>query len=657
MHYTGMTTMNSKVDLKTILNWSAPKRVRTTQGERDLLVAMPTPAFSALWKQNKEALKALGISWAKKTVTDEQTGQPVEVWEVLWWRAISAEEAAFKAASLEASKAVSANDVSVPAPKGMEYLGYQLAGIKYASGREGTLLADEMGLGKTIQAIGLVNSDPTIKSVLVVCPASIKLNWGRELRKWLTRPLTIQIVGSGVGWGKADITIVNYEMLVKFQNEIAGREFDLAVIDESHRIKNPKAQRTKVFAQIKAKRRVCMTGTPILNRPVELWTSLIWLDPKRWDKKKSYFEKRYCGAFMGEWGWENGGATHLDELQEVLRTSVMVRRLKKDVLTELPPKQRQVIELDGDSNARRVAKAEVAKFKAMLAEAGIKDDGNYAAAVSKLREADSVAFQSMSRVRHDTAVAKVPLVAEFAQEILEDSDTKLVIFGHHEDVLDYLMANLAEFNPVRLDGKMSQTQKQASVDAFQKDPSVRVFVGSTLASGEGITLTASSHVIFAELDWTPGRVTQAEDRCHRIGQFDSVLVQHLVLEGSLDAYIAELIVEKQRIADKALDNELKPIEVKSAATEIEVKELKLEGPLSNQQVEAIHTAMKMLAGVCDYANALDNRGFNKLDAEFGHSLANAPFLSQRQAGYAAKLANKYRRQLPKELLEAIQQKP
>jgi SWI/SNF-related matrix-associated actin-dependent regulator 1 of chromatin subfamily A len=657
-----------KIDLKNLLNWSAPKRVRTSQGERDLLTAAPTPEFSAIWKANKEALRAAGIGWSKKVETDKETGMPVEVWTVMWWRALDAAELAQKAATFEASKAVDA-DIAIPRARGLanDYLGYQKAGIKFAAGREGTLLGDEMGLGKTIQAIGVINMDPSIKSVIIVCPASLKLNWARELRKWLARPMTIQIVGSGVGWGKADITLINYEMLAKHVASIEANKFDLAVIDESHRVKNPKAACTKAFQKIEARRRIAMTGTPILNRPIELWTTLLWLEPSRWNKRSGYFQKRYCGAFMGEWGWVNDGATNLDELQEVLRTSCMIRRLKKDVLSELPPKIRSVIELEGDANARKAAKAELAKWEqikhateaaqAAIDQADAMDDAAaYAKAVEALHDATGAAFEEMSAVRHATALAKVPFALDFLTEMLEDTDEKIIVFAHHVDVVQALIEGLDKFNPVKLVGGMSDKAKQASVDAFQKDPNVRVFVGNIQAAGVGITLTASSHVVFVELDWTPARISQAEDRAHRIGQFDSVQVQHLVLQESLDAYMAGMLVDKQDIADRALDKKGKPIDTTAGASEITVKAAQAQpeaGAMSKAQIEAAHHAMKVLAGVCDGARSWDDRGFNKLDTDFGKRLANQSWLSPKQAMYAAKLANKYRRQLPEELLKVI----
>jgi len=657
--------MTTTINLEQMLNWGASKRVRTSKGLRDMLQATPTEAFSKLWKSEAKAmLQAAGIGWLK----DQDTG----VWSVVWWRPIPEGEQQATADTLSASKATDA-DVVIPANKGLEYLGYQKAGIQFALGRAGTLIADEMGLGKTIQAIGLVNADASVKRVLVVCPASLRINWKRELTKWLTRNLTIGAVTDGKNWPDTDIVLINYELLSKHEGNVTGTEWDLAVVDESHRVKNDKAACTKVFAQIKAKRRVAMTGTPILNRPNELFTSLLWLDPKRWtytDKqgktrsKKFSFEVRYCDGHRGQFGWYNEGATHLDELQEVLRSSCMIRRLKADVLTELPAKIRSVIELEGDANAKRAAKAELEKwqgFQAEIAEAeaavaAAKDQEAYEAAIGQLKEAQGAAFDSMSLVRHETAVAKVPMVLDFVREVLEGETDKVVVFAHHQDVVDALVAGLADFGAVKVYGGMSDKAKQASVDGFQKDAGVRVIVGNIQAMGVGYTLTASSHVVFAELDWTPGKVSQAEDRCHRIGQLSSVLVQHLVLEGSLDAYMAQMIVDKQRVITAALDKDAvkAPAEIKAVVTEITVKVAdQLPSGLTEEQAQAAHLAMKMLAGKCDGAQALDDVGFNKLDTEFGHKLADLPVLSPKQAAWAAKLANKYRRQLPKALLDAI----
>lgn len=201
--------------------------------------------------------------------------------------------------------------------------------------------------------------------------------------------------------------------------------------------------------------------------------------------------------------------------------------------------------------------------------------------------------------------------------------------------------------------------RQAAVDAFQGDPNVRVFIGSITAAGVGITLTASSHVVFAELDWVPGNLTQAEDRCHRIGQRESVLVQHLVLDGSLDARMAKILVRKQEIIDKALDIEPEEKELAVKVMEFSPVEStprkqieKVAETLTAEQIEAIHDGLRTLASYCDGARALDGWGFSKVDAHIGKSLADCPRLTPKQAALGQRLVRKYRRQLGQEVLGA-----
>jgi SWI/SNF-related matrix-associated actin-dependent regulator 1 of chromatin subfamily A len=240
---------------------------------------------------------------------------------------------------------------------------------------------------------------------------------------------------------------------------------------------------------------------------------------------------RYCDAYPGQWGWDYSGASNLDELNERLRSTVMIRRLKADVMKELPPKRRQIIELSG-----ALPKPEV----------------DYLAAVKALKNPGQIAFEEIARVRHEDALAKLPQVIEFIKDALEESE-KIVVFAWHRDVIEGLTQALIDFSPVIVTGDTSLKNRQWAIENFQNEPHTRIFIGNIQAAGVGITLTAASHVIFAELDWTPGVVSQAEDRCHRIGQKDFVLVQHLVLSGSIDAKMAKILVAKQEVLDKALD--------------------------------------------------------------------------------------------------------
>lgn len=581
--------------------------------------------------------------------------------------------------AVQESRATDAiGDLDVPAPAGLAYKPFQRGGIAYGMSRRGVLIADEMGLGKTIQAIGIINADQAVKHALVICPKSLTLNWVRELRTWLVREFYISRVAGKPSDGT--IVVVSYEEAKRWQAALAG-EWDLVIVDEAHWIKNQKAQRTKSVHEIArpARRRVALTGTPICNKPIELFSILQLVDPDHWDpagRKRDKatkqlvdmpagsgcgffrFAKRYAGGHQGRYGWDFSGATNLDELQEKLRATCMVRRLKKDVLTELPAKQRQIVELaangasgavarEKEAWARHEEEIDQARVEVELAKA--EGDDAYAAAVSKLQKASGFAFEEISGIRHDTAVAKIPHVIEHAKLALEDGDGKLVVMAHHHDVVDGIAEGLAEFGTVKLTGRDDIGDRQAAVDRFQKDPSCRVFVGSIMAAGVGITLTAASHVVFAELDWVPGNVSQAEDRCHRIGQTNSVLVQHLVFDGSLDARMAKVLVEKQRIADEGLDKIVArepAIPGEQPATSGKRAELDgIAAKLDAAKIGEIHQALKRLAEMCNGAINWDGAGFSKIDVGIGHDLAGRAQLSPRQAALGWKIVKKYHRQI------------
>ena len=272
----------------------------------------------------------------------------------------------------------------------------------------------------------------------------------------------------------------------------------------------------------------------------------------------------------------------------------------------------------------------------------------------------------MAKVRHDTAVAKIPFVIEHLKAVME-AGNKVVVFAHHHDVLDALAVEFHKV-AVKLDGRTDQKVRQANIEAFQNEDKVRMFIGGIQAAGLGITLTAASHVVFAELDWVPGNVTQAEDRLHRIGQEGSVLVQHLVLEGSLDATIAKTMVSKQAVIDAALDTEHETrdntavaleeepvIPVQSSTTSATKKAIHTEAKtLTLEQVEAVHEALKYLTSLdSDRAAVLNAAGFSKIDTDIGHSLADAERLTPRQAALGKRIVTKYRRQLDPALVAAV----
>lgn len=472
--------------------------------------------------------------------------------------ACSAESAEAKEieTSVEASRALDA-DIEIPAPDGLSYLPYQRGGIAYALARRGTLIGDEMGLGKTIQAIGVVNADVSIRSVLVIAPKSLTVNWVRELDRWQTRDLSV-----GRANGKipdAAIVVSSYEEAKKHETVLCERGWDLVIIDEAHYIKNSRSQRSKTVTAIgqRARKVIALTGTPLPNRPIELFPILKLVDPEHWDQgpKGGFFRfaRRYANAHHNGYGWDFSGACNLPELQEKLRATCMVRRLKKDVLTDLPAKRRQIVELPRNGASRAV-------------------------------DAESAAWDRISG-RLEELQAEVELARAGSDDEYETAVAKL---------------------------------RQATSAAF------------------------------------------AEDRAHRIGQTESVLVQHLVLDGSLDARMAHILVEKQRIADLGLDLQIKaepvlPTSPKSSTSRKEIADLAER--LTDDQVRLIHAGLRRLAGVCDGARAEDGHGFNKLDTHIGHELAARSDITKRQAALGWKLCRKYRRQLGEEFIDSIGVRP
>lgn len=580
-------------------------------------------------------------------------------------------------------------DLELVRPDGLDYRPYQKVGIHWASQRKSSLIADEMGLGKTIQAIGAINNIEWVRHVLIVCPASLKLNWKRELEKWLTKDLSIQIIDgqtepSIIATVHADIIIINYDILWKFNTCLNTYVWDMVVADEIHRCKNPSARMTRsLFGHkatkqekdkgkedilpIKGRINIGLTGTPIDNRPAEAFPILNWLDKEAWPNFFR-FALRYCDAKQTQWGWDFKGHSNLEEFQKKLRSTLMIRRLKSQVEKEIPPKQRslivlspngasELVEREKQAYARHDTMIQEARANVDLARAGGTEE-EYKNAIARLRSVQGVMMTEMSKLRAEIGIAKAPLVVEHVLGKLEENEgLKVIVFAHHTAVIDILMTGLKDYYPVKLTGSCSLKARQAAVDAFQNEPGVQVFVGNIQAAGVGITLTAASNVIFAEEAWVPGHISQAEDRAHRIGQTNTVFVEHLVFDDSLDAKMAQTIINKQEVIDKALDvgvedvEEVVVLEDKPSRKRSEERTQDAPTNLTYVQREAVKEALSILAGNdLDYAAQRNNVGFNRYDARIGHSLADNPYeLTEAQAKLGYKVVRKYKRQLPESL--------
>jgi len=445
-----------------------------------------------------------------------------------------------------------------PAPKGLEYLPYQNAGIAYMTKVKKCLLADDQGLGKTIQTCGLINNVKP-KKILIICPSSLKQNWANELRKWIISTRHISIIeGRKNEFNEKDpelshqITIINYD-IVHYNKKGLSQDWDLIAIDEAHYLKNPDAKRTQAVLEIceRSERVVAMSGTPMSNRPIELWPMLNGLFRKYLPKDFRTMEKYgkfFCAGFLenirrfdnklkcvtNRKVWNYRGASNLNILNSILRERFMIRRLKKDVLTQLPDKTISVVDLSTTAQVRRILKG----------EDGYRDEVIRAIETGKRMPP----LEGMSSARKELAMEKVKPSVEFIKDIL-DNDEKVIVFAHHKDVVDALESELRPYWPQVVTGGTPNEFRQPRVDAFQDRDEVRVFIGNIQAAGVGITLTAATNVVFVESSWVPGENVQCEDRAHRIGQENAVNVYYLCWYGSMDAQILKTSLRKQRNID------------------------------------------------------------------------------------------------------------
>lgn len=456
----------------------------------------------------------------------------------------------------------------VPAPPGLAYYPFQIEGIRYALGRRATLIGDEMGCGKTVQALGLVNASPEIENVLVVCPAHLKLTWKLKSREWLTRDFRISIPDLDGYSVSSNFVITNHERIAgkrgeKLRRALNARTWDLLIVDECHYLKSAKAQRTVATLgkggrgglAARASRVLLLSGTPMENRPRELWTLLEVIGQGKFGSWYGY-RRRYCAAFEQHiWTkrrnpgtkrleavrvkiFNDRGASNLEELHRKLRETCMIRRLKRDVLRELPEKVHELLVVPATSRAQKAA---------------LKKERQTLERIERLEEPDAVAFAETSRVRHETALSKLDVVTEHLRGMLEEGVEKVVAFSYHRDVASRIAEALPEAGPLLATGDTSVSSRHETAETFQRDPSRRILVATIGAMGTGHTLTAASHVVFAEESWVPAEISQAADRCHRIGQKDTVFVTHIVLDGSIDALVAKRLIEKQKVAEGVLD--------------------------------------------------------------------------------------------------------
>lgn len=431
---------------------------------------------------------------------------------------------------------------------------FQWDGIHFALKRGGRcLIGDDMGLGKTIQAIAVAKVYKADWPLLIVCPSSLRLNWKEELLRWLEDDLqefevNVIMTGKDIENPFERVNIVSYDLLRK----IPAHSLHLCkfiIADESHYLKSISAKRSQALTPLikAAKRALLLSGTPALSRPVELFPQINAVCPVLFPYYQE-FVQRYCAAHMGRFGYDVSGASNLDELHILLRGSVLIRRKKEEVLSQLPEKQRQVIWVQTKAASMRKVAHSMAEFEAVKAAA---DNAN--------SEAESATLQNaVKKVQNElyalTGEAKLDSVMEFCKDTAE-TGCKFIVFVHHAEVMDQLddyISTKLKLSRIRIDGKTAQGARQGLCRDFQEDPSCRVALLSITAAGVGLTLTKATVVLFAELYWNPGSLLQAEDRAHRIGQRDCVLVKYLLAKQTLDEPMWNTVRRKLTVVGHSL---------------------------------------------------------------------------------------------------------
>jgi len=435
--------------------------------------------------------------------------------------------------------------IKIPGLNGQLYP-FQSQGVEFLEKREGrALLADEMGLGKTIQTIAYAQLHPEIRPILIVCPAAIKFNWEQEIQRWMTTNKETEVLsGTTPYFVSANMVVINYDILQDWLFVLKKIPFQLLIIDECHRIKNNAAGRTSAIKQIAKKipHIIALSGTPIINRPIEIYNAVSLIDsasiPPFWE-----FAQRYCNAKHTRHGWDFTGSANTIELHRLLTSTVMIRRLKKDVLKDLPDKTFHFTPIEL-SNREEYNRAERDFFRYIKETQGKED---------AIRKCRAEALSRVNTLKQLAIRGKMKQAIEWIENFLESGE-KLVVYAWHRETIDSLCQAFPSIS-VKIDGRTTSTQVPQLIDRFQSDPSILLFIGQMEAAGEGITLTASSNVVILELPWTPKNIRQPVDRLHRIGQKNAVVVHYLLAHNTVEEDIAVLLDQKVRIADAIMDGE------------------------------------------------------------------------------------------------------
>lgn len=390
-------------------------------------------------------------------------------------------------------------------PEGLAYRPYQNVAIEYLLNVDNALLADAMRAGKTISTLGYINNS-SFNDIIIVSPKSVKLGWFSECKKWLMKDYHIQVVNSKTEVKPANIHIVNYD-IIHTKVDLLTKNYDLVVLDEVHLAKNADRRRSKYVYGLKAKHKLGLSGTPLMNKPKDFLTVLQWIDPM-WDRFKVKDNK-----FIAD----SGLVLTLDYVQKLARSSCMIRR--ESTVMETEPIEFRIVNLLPDDDVKPLIKAQLNTL------------------------------QDYGKVQKLLGLSKIRSVLNHIDVYTTDGE-KMVVFAYHKDVIRRLHASLGSKAEV-IFGESSEQERKVALDRFNNDSRCQVLIGSIPAMSMGLNLSVANHIVFAELDWTPGLMDQAAERCTDKNQNKQVLVEYLVYEDSLDYYKLNKLEYKGEMADAA----------------------------------------------------------------------------------------------------------
>ena len=609
----------------------------------------------------------------------------------------------------------------------MRLMEHQKRGVEIAMQRKGTGLFYEQGCGKTASAIWAAfswfSSHPAWQSCIVITPASLRINWQLEIENWMPHfPIknqwTVGIFNKAYSFPDTNFVIVSYDMIHRpGVTEFVHRPeaWDIAIIDECQYIQNMTSIRTKnilgeskaekvsllkkdgqekfdsyikdgwevksenasswklsrtkiICPAVRARRKLALSGTPIMNKIINLYSTLKWLAPNDWDYWP--FAIRYCGGTRGYKNKiETNGASNLPELHRRLTEGsapLMVRVLKKDVLKDLPAKMHRIVTLPPPENIRSLLDQEKRMYtlrETVLEElrkarkaAVLEHTPEYRERVLALRKQRSTLFGQMASIRQQLAKTKAPLAIEHIKAMLDSGTQKLLVFGTHRAPLASIADSLASYGSQLLLGGTDAIKRNEMVVKFQTDPAMRVFVLSSKAGGTGLTLHAAHNVVIFEPEWTDAAAQQSSDRAHRYGQTKGVVCEYLVFEESLDVRLLQVALSKASLADSVIDGNHTPASGNAPSKPLDRKlQYKMIGDsMSAQEIQSSHDALRYLAKLdIEAVKHCNGGGFAPIHRDIGHKLAATLFLTNAQGALAREIALKYRQQLIPSILHQL----